>query len=63
MGFLSLRILFPYLGHGTVHPARAETRQQPLTRKFAAHTLNLCIFTVKMDIFLLQKTLAMYGNA
>lgn len=22
-----------YLGHGTVHPARAETRQQPLTRK------------------------------
>ena len=33
MGFLSLRILFPYLGHGTVHPARAETRQQPLTRK------------------------------
>lgn len=33
MGFLSLRILLPIPCHGTVHPARAETRQQPLTRK------------------------------
>ena len=33
MGFLSLRILLPILVHGTVHPARAETRQQPLIRK------------------------------
>ena len=31
MGFLSLPAAHPC--HGTVHPARAETRQQPLTRK------------------------------
>ena len=49
MGFLSLRILFPILAMGLciLHE---------LTR------LNLCIFTVKMDIFI-AKTLAMYGNA
>ena len=59
MGFLSLRILLPILAMGLciLHELRrANPQNLRLTR------LNLCIFTVKTDIFI-AKTLAMYGKA